>query len=169
MAGSVQFVSFSKYGSKTKHSSYLGAMGVNAGIAEMILAWESLHTYLASSCSKVCITWLMMPLISLPQWSQNLGMRNEDVLKLCWIPVFTLRLLTSSSSFSLQNKLNLCHTFSKINSFIKRQLHLIDSRILIVIFLHCPLAWINNIAVAPFVKSHFAPCTGETLQYWVQG
>ena len=43
MAGSVQFLNFSKYGSKTKHASYLGAMGVNAGVAEMILAWESLH------------------------------------------------------------------------------------------------------------------------------
>merc|ERR1719222_643940 len=32
-----------------------------------------------------------------------------------------------------------------------------------MIFLHCPLAWINNIGVAPFVKSHFAPFTGEAL------
>ena len=35
-----------------------------------------------------------------------------------------------------------------------------------LVFLHCSLARIDNIDVAPLVKSHFAPFTGEALQYW---
>ena len=34
-----------------------------------------------------------------------------------------------------------------------------------IFFLHCPLAGIDNISVAPFVEGHFAAFTGETLQY----
>ena len=45
-----------------------------------------------------------MPLISLPQWSQNLGIKNEEVLKLCWIPVFIVITRAPSSSFSLSSK-----------------------------------------------------------------
>ena len=35
----------------------------------------------------------------------------------------------------------------------------------LLIVLHCIFAWIDNIGVAPFVESHFAAFTGETLQY----
>ena len=34
-----------------------------------------------------------------------------------------------------------------------------------IFFLHCPLAGIDNISVAPFVEGHFAAFTGETLKY----
>ena len=36
----------------------------------------------------------------------------------------------------------------------------------LLIVLHCIFAWIDNIGVAPFVESHFAAFTGETLQYY---
>ena len=35
----------------------------------------------------------------------------------------------------------------------------------LLIVLHCIFAWIDNIGVAPFVESHFAAFTGETLKY----
>ena len=72
-----------------------------------------MHIDLESSCSK---TWFLKPLSIFPQWSQNLGFKKEEVLKLCWIPVFTLMLTGSSSSFSLNSKPKLYHAFPNLIS-----------------------------------------------------
>ena len=49
-----------KWGSNIKHVSHLSAIGVNASIAKMILARESLHKYLSCSMFK-SVEYLVPP------------------------------------------------------------------------------------------------------------